>query len=67
MTTFKKWLKAAGIRAVKTVAETALAVIGTNAVGITDVDWLGLLSACLLSGIITLLTCVKGLPEIKEE
>lgn len=67
MTTFKKWLKAAGIRAVKTVAETALAVIGTNAVGITDVDWLGLLSACLLSGIITLLTCIKGLPEIKEE
>ena len=67
MPKFKKWLKAAGIRAVKTVAETALAVIGTNAVGITDVDWLGLLSACLLSGIITLLTCIKGLPEIKQE
>lgn len=67
MPKFKKWLKAAGIRAVKTVAETALAVIGTNSVGITDVDWLGLLSACLLSGIITLLTCIKGLPEIAEE
>lgn len=67
MTDLKKWLKAAGIRAVKTIAETALAVIGTNAVGITDVDWLGLLSACLLSGIITLLTCVKGLPEVKNE
>ena len=67
MTDLKKWLKAAGIRAVNTIAETALAVIGTNAVGITDVDWIGLLSACLLSGIITLLTCVKGLPEIKEE
>ena len=67
MLKFKKWLKAAGIRSVKTVAETALAVIGTNSVGITDVDWLGLLSACLLSGIITLLTCVKGLPEIKQE
>ena len=67
MTELKRWLKAAGIRAVKTIAETALAVIGTNAVGITDVDWIGLLSACLLSGIITLLTCVKGLPEIKEE
>lgn len=67
MTDLKKWLKAAGIRAVKTIAETALAVIGTNAVGITDVDWIGLLSACLLSGIITLLTCIKGLPEIKEE
>lgn len=60
-----KWFKAAGVRALKTVAETALAVIGTNAVGITDVNWVGLLSACLLSGIITLLTCVKGLPEIK--
>ena len=58
MTDLKKWLKAAGIRAVKTIAETALAVIGTNAVGITDVDWIGLLSACLLSGIITLLTCI---------
>ena len=67
MTELKRWLKAAGIRAVKTVAETALAVIGTNAVGITDVDWLGLLSACLLSGIITLFTCIKGLPEIKQE
>jgi hypothetical protein len=67
MTGLKKWFKAAGIRAVKTVAETALAVIGTNAAGITDVDWLGLLSACLLSGIITLLTCIKGLPEIKQE
>lgn len=67
MPKFKKWLKAAGIRAVKTVAETALAVIGTNSVGITDVDWLGLLSACLLSGVITLLTCIKGLPEIAEE
>lgn len=67
MLKFKKWLKAAGIRSVKTVAETALAVIGTNAAGITEVDWLGLLSACLLSGIITLLTCIKGLPEIKQE
>ena len=67
MLKLKKWLKAAGIRSVKTVAETALAVIGTNAAGITEVDWLGLLSACLLSGIITLLTCIKGLPEIKQE
>ncbi len=62
---FIKWLKAAGIRAVKTVAETALAVIGTNTVGVTQVDWIGLLSACVLSGLITLLTCIKGLPEIK--
>ncbi len=59
------WLKAAGVRALKTMAETALAVIGTNAVGVTDVNWVGLLSACLLSGVITLLTCIKGLPEVK--
>lgn len=59
------WVNAAGVRALKTMAETALAVIGTNAVGITDVNWVGLLSACLLSGVITLLTCIKGLPEVK--
>ncbi len=62
---FKKWLKAAGVRAIKTMAETAIAVIGTNAVGITEVDWLGVLSAAALSGVITLLICIKGLPEIK--
>lgn len=61
---FKRWIKAAGIRAVKTMAETAVAVIGTNAVGITEVDWLGVLSAAALSGVVTLLVCVKGLPEI---
>lgn len=61
---FKRWIKAAGIRAVKTMAETAVAVIGTNAVGITVVDWLGVLSAAALSGVVTLLVCVKGLPEI---
>lgn len=62
-----KWLKAAGMRTVKTMAETALAIIGTNAVGITEVDWVGVISACALSGVITVLTCVKGLPELKEE
>lgn len=61
------WLKAAGIRTVKTMAETAIALIGTNTVGITDVDWIGVLSACALSGIVTILTCIKGLPELKEE
>lgn len=61
----KNWLKAAGIRAVKTMAETALALIGTNTIGITDVDWVGVLSACALSGVVTILTCVKGLPEVK--
>ena len=62
----KNWLKAAGVRSVKTVAETALALIGTNTIGITDVDWVGVLSACALSGVATILTCVKGLPEVKE-
>ena len=59
------WLKAAGIRTVKTMAETAIAIIGTNTLGITDVDWLGVGSAVLLSGIVTILTCIKGLPELK--
>ena len=61
-----KWLKAAGVRTVKTMAETALAIIGTNTIGITEVDWVGVLSACALSGVITVLTCIKGLPELKE-
>ncbi len=60
------WLKAAGIRTVKTMAETAIAIIGTNAIGITDIDWLGVGSAVLLSGVVTILTCIKGLPELKN-
>lgn len=63
---FKKWLKAAGIRAVKTVAETAVATIGTSAV-ISQVDWRMVASASLLSGLLSLLISVKGLPELKEE
>ena len=62
----KKWLKAAGVRTVKTMAETALAIIGTNTIGITEVNRVGVLSACALSGVVTILTCVKGLPEVKE-
>ena len=62
----KKWIKAAAVRTVKTMAETAIALIGTNTMGITDVDWLGVLSACALSGVVTILTCVKGLPEAQE-
>jgi len=63
---FKNWLKAAGVRTAKTVAETALAIIGTNTIGITDVNWVGVFSAAALSAVITVLTCVKGLPEIRE-
>lgn len=62
----KKWIKAAAVRTVKTMAETALAIIGTNIIGITEVDWLGVASACALSGVVTVLTCVKGLPEVDE-
>ncbi len=62
---FKKWLKAAGIRAVKTVAETAIATIGTSAV-LSAVDWRIVISASLLSGLLSLLVSVKGLPEIKD-
>ncbi len=61
-----KWLKAAGIRAIKTVAETAAATIGTSAV-ISQVDWKLVVSASLLSGILSLLISVKGLPEVKDE
>ena len=60
-----KWLKAAGIRAIKTVAETAVATIGTSMI-ITEVDWKLVVSASLLSGLLSLLISVKGLPEIKE-
>lgn len=62
---FLKWLKAAGIRAIKTVAETAVATIGTTAV-ISQVDWKLVVSASLLSGLLSLLISVKGLPEVKE-
>lgn len=60
------WLKAVGIKVAKTMAETALAVIGTNTIGITDVDWLGVLSACALSGVVTILFNIKSLPEAEK-
>lgn len=61
-----KWLEKVGIRTVKTMAETALAVIGTNAAGITDVDWVGVGSAVILSGIVTVLFNIKTLAESEE-
>lgn len=65
MENFLKWLKAAGIRAIKTVAQTAIAVIGTHAL-MSEIDWRIVLSASAVSGILSLLTSVAGLPELKE-
>ena len=59
------WAKAAAIRALKTVAQTAAATIGTSAI-LSDVDWRGCLSAAVLAGILSLLTSVAGLPEVTE-
>ena len=63
----KKWLRAALVRAVRTTAQTAVATIGTTAVTIGDVNWLMVLSASGLSGILSQLTCMAGLPEISEK
>lgn len=62
---WKAWLKAAGIRAVKTIAQTAIATIGTSAV-MGEVNWIAVGSASLLSGILSLLTSVAGIPEVEK-
>lgn len=65
MKNWKNWIKAAGVRAVKTVAQTAVATIGTSAV-LGDVNWIMVGSAAALAGILSLLTSVAGLPEVQE-
>ena len=65
MTKYAKWLKAAAVRAVKTVAQTAVATIGTSAI-LSAVDWKVVIFASLLAGLLSVLTSVAGLPEVKE-
>ena len=62
----EKWIRAAGIRALKTICQTALATIGTAAV-MSQVNWTAVVSASLLAGILSLLTSLAGLPEVEEE
>ena len=61
----KKWLKCAGIRALKTVCQTAIATIGTS-VALSEVDWVLVASTSLLAGILSILTSLAGIPEVEE-
>lgn len=65
MPNFKDWIKAAGIRCIKTIAQTMIASL-TVGMAMSDVDWKNLLSISLLAGILSLLTSIAGLPELKE-
>lgn len=62
----KKWIKCAGVRAIKTIAQTAVATIGTSAV-MGEVNWIAVGSASLLAGILSLLTSIAGLPELENK
>lgn len=64
--TNKEWWKAAGVRAVKTVCQTAIATIGTAAL-VEQVNWVAVISAATLAGVLSLLTSLAGIPEVKEE
>lgn len=62
----KNWLKAAGIRALKTIAQTAVGMLTGNMVGIMDVDWIAVASVAAMAGIVSVLTSIAGLPEVCE-
>ena len=66
MKNYKKWLRCAGARAIKTVAQTAVSTIGVSAV-MSEVNWVAVCSASLLAGILSLLTSISGLPESKGD
>lgn len=61
------WLKAALIRAIKTMAQTAVSLIGTGAVGFTELNWLQIASVAGVAGVLSILTSIAGLPEVKTE
>ena len=61
-----EWSKAAAIRAIKTMAQTGIALIGTNLIGVADVDWVAVGSVALVAGIVSLLTSLAGLPEVEK-
>lgn len=62
----KQWIKAAGIRAIKTAAQSAIALIGTGAVGFTDLDWLQIASVSGVAAVLSILTSIAGLPEVED-
>lgn len=62
-----RWVKAALVRAIKTMAQTAVSLLGTGAMGILDADWIAVLSAAALAGILSILTSIAGLPEVQLE
>ena len=64
---WKKWAKAAGIRAIKTVAQTAVGMLTGDMIGIVDVDWIRVLSVSARAGVASILTSLAGLPEVKQE
>ena len=61
----KKWLKAAGVRCIKTIAQAAIAMIGTSAV-LSEIDWKLVISASVVAGILSILTSIAGLPEVED-